>query len=309
MEAASQSDQRDRFLNQKGNQGASVFSQQERFDSFGLYVLDELKAEQWLLRSSLRFDHQTLGADTIVESQTYSVLNPSLGFSYLLSDNRTLFFNVSTSYETPALSELSANPSGAEGFNLTLEPSRAINYEMGWKRLAAKSRIEANLFFIKSSNEILPYELADFPGRSFYRNTGATERYGLELAANFSWNTWQLQTSFTQASYRFSGLEDVSDSLKGNDLPGIPSTQMFMQLEYSTPSSWQFQLTAEHIGRLFANNQNTVAVDAYQKARLQASKGIALSWGELSFFGGVNNLFDVRYYDNIRLNAFGSRHL
>ncbi len=39
----------------------------------------------------------------------------------------------------------------------------------------------------------------------------------------------------------FSGLEDVSDSLKGNDLPGIPSTQMFMQLEYSTPSSWQFQ--------------------------------------------------------------------
>ena len=132
MEAASQSDQRDRFLNQKGIQGTSVFSQQERFDSFGLYVLDELKAEQWLLRSSLRFDHQTLGADTIVESQTYSVLNPSLGFSYLLSDNRTLFFNISTSYETPALSELSANPSGAEGFNLTLEPSRAINYEMGW---------------------------------------------------------------------------------------------------------------------------------------------------------------------------------
>ena len=308
MEAASQSDQRDRFLNQKGIQGASVFSQQERFDSFGLYVLDELKAEQWLLRSSLRFDHQTLGADTIVESQTYSVLNPSLGFSYLLSDNRTLFFNVSTSYETPALSELSANPSGAEGFNLTLEPSRAINYEMGWKRLAAKSRIEANLFFIKSSNEILPYELADFPGRSFYRNTGATERYGFELAANFSWNTWQLQTSFTQARYRFSGLEDVSDSLKGNNLPGIPSTQMFMQLEYSTPSSWQFQLTAEHIGRLFANNQNTVAINAYQKVRLQTSKGIALSWGELSFFGGVNNLFDVRYYDNIRLNAFGSRH-
>jgi len=308
-ELALQSDQRDRFLNQKGVQGMSVFSQQENFNSFGLYVLDELKTSQWLLRTSLRFDHQTLGADTIAESQTYNVLNPSLGFSYLLSDNRTLFFNVSTSYQTPALSELSANPSGAEGFNLTLEPSRAINYEMGWKRLAAKSRVEANLFFIKSSNEILPYELADFPGRSFYRNTGATERYGLEIAANYSLgDAWQLQTSFTQASYRFSGLEDVSNSLKGNNLPGIPSTQIFMQLEYSTPSAWMFQLTAEHIGRLFANNQNTVAVNAYQKARFQTSKGITLSWGKLSFFGGVNNLFDVRYFDNIRLNAFGSRH-
>ena len=308
IEGAFQSDQRDRFLNQKGTQGVSVFSQQERFDSFGLYVLDELKAEQWLLRSSLRFDHQTLGADTIAESQAYSVLNPSLGFSYLLSGNRTLFFNISTSYQTPALSELSANPFGAEGFNLTLDPSRAINYEMGWKRLAAKSRIEANLFFIKSSNEILPYELAAFPGRSFYRNTGATQRYGFELAANFSWKAWQLKTSLTQASYRFSGLGDVSNSLKGKNLPGIPSTQIFMQLEYSTPSAWQFQLTAEHIGRLFANNQNTVAINAYQKVRLQASKGITLSWGELSFFGGVNNLFDITYFDNIRLNAFGSRH-
>jgi len=308
IEGAFQSDQRDRFLNQKGTQGVSVFSQQERFDSFGLYVLDELKAEQWLLRSSLRFDHQTLGADTIAESQAYSVLNPSLGFSYLLSGNRTLFFNISTSYQTPALSELSANPFGAEGFNLTLDPSRAINYEMGWKRLAAKSRIEANLFFIKSSNEILPYELAAFPGRSFYRNTGATQRYGFELAANFSWKAWQLKTSLTQASYRFSGLGDVSNSLKGKNLPGIPSTQIFMQLEYSTPSAWQFQLTAEHIGRLFANNQNTVAINAYQKVRLQASKGITLSWGELSFFGGVNNLFDIAYFDNIRLNAFGSRH-
>jgi len=307
-ELALQSDQRDRFLNQKGVQGASVFSQEENFNSFGLYVLDELKTSQWLLRSSLRFDHQTLGADSIVESQTYNVLNPSLGFSYLLSENRTLFFNVSTSYQTPALSELSANPSGAEGFNLTLEPSRAINYEMGWKRLAAKSRIEANLFFIKSSNEILPYELADFSGRSFYRNTGATERYGLEVSGNFSWRAWQLQTSFTQASYRFSGLEDVSDPLKDKNLPGIPSTQIFMQLEYSTPSAWMFQLTGEHIGRLFANNQNTVAVNAYQKARFQTSKGITLSWGKLSFFGGVNNLFDVRYFDNIRLNAFGSRH-
>ena len=309
MEAALQSDQRDRFLNQKGVQGMSVFSQEENFNSFGLYILDELKTSQWLLRSSLRFDHQTLGADTIIESQTYNVLNPSLGFSYLLSDNRTLFFNVSTSYQTPALSELSANPSGAEGFNLTLEPSRAINYELGWKRLAAKSRIEANLFFIKSSNEILPYELADFAGRSFYRNTGATERYGLEVAANYNLgDAWQLQASFTQASYLFKGLGDSTPSLKGKNLPGIPSTQVFLQLGYSTPSAWMFQLTGEHIGRLFANNQNTVAVNAYQKVRFQTSKGIDLSWGELSFFGGVNNLFDATYFDNIRLNAFGSRH-
>ena len=308
IEAALQSDQRDRFLNLKGVQGISVFSQEERFNSFGLYVLDELKTAQWLLRSSLRFDHQNLGTDKEAVSQTYSVLNPSLGLSHLLSNNRTLFFNFSTSYETPALSELSANPSGTEGFNLMLEPSRSINYEVGWKSLSVHSRFEANLFFIKSSNEILPYELEVFPGRSFYRNTGATERYGLEVSGNYSWKAWRLNTSFTQARYRFNAPDDAPSTLEGKSLPGIPNTQVFVQLEYSTPSSWQFELTGEHVGQLYANNTNTAAINAYQKVRLQARKSLQLSFGTFMFFGGVNNLFDVTYFDNIRLNAFGSRY-
>jgi iron complex outermembrane receptor protein len=42
--------------------------------------------------------------------------------------------------------------------------------------------------------------------------------------------------------------------------------------------------------------------------RLQARKSLQLSFGTFMFFGGVNNLFDVTYFDNIRLNAFGSRY-
>ena len=97
-----------------------------------------------------------------------------------------MFANFSTSFETPALSELSANPTGKEGLNLALEPARAVNYELGWKGLWSVLRIEANAFYTKSSNEILPYELEAFPGRSFYRNAGATERFGIEVFGAFS---------------------------------------------------------------------------------------------------------------------------
>ena len=52
------------------------FSQEERFGSLGVYILDELQSKKWLLRTSLRFDHQNVGADTVIESQKYSVFKP-----------------------------------------------------------------------------------------------------------------------------------------------------------------------------------------------------------------------------------------
>ena len=304
IETAQQADQRDRYLNLNGAQGSLSFSQLESFGSFGIYILDEVRWEKVLLRTSLRYDDLRLGADSVSEDQTYQVLNPSVGLSYEVALQQRLFANFSSSFETPALSELSANPSGAEGLNLELEPARALNYELGWKGLWAKTRIEANVFFIESTNEILPYELQAFPGRSFYRNAGATQRWGVEVFGSYQWEQWELQASMTQAQYRF--IEN--NTSEGNTLPGIPNSQFFLQLGYTSLQNWQFQLTGEHIGSLYADTANAVKIEAFQKVRLQGGKTIALGNLELNLFAGINNLFDVRYFDNIRLNAFGGRY-
>ena len=304
IETAQQADQRDRYLNLNGVQGSLSFSQLESFGSFGIYILDEVRWEKVLLRTSLRYDDLRLGADSVSEDQTYQVLNPSVGLSYEVAPQQRLFANFSSSFETPALSELSANPSGAEGLNLELEPARALNYELGWKGLWAKTRMEANVFFIESTNEILPYELEAFPGRAFYRNAGATQRWGVEVFGSYQWEQWELQASMTQAQYRFTE-NNISE---GNTLPGIPNSQFFLQLGYTSLQNWQFQLTGEHIGSLYADTANAVQIKAFQKVRLQGGKTIALGNLELNLFAGINNLFDVRYFDNIRLNAFGGRY-
>ena len=304
IETAQQADQRDRYLNLNGVQGSLSFSQLESFGSFGIYILDEVRWEKVLLRTSLRYDDLRLGADSVSEDQTYQVLNPSVGLSYEVAPQQRLFANFSSSFETPALSELSANPSGAEGLNLELEPARALNYEFGWKGLWAKTRMEANVFFIESTNEILPYELEAFPGRSFYRNAGATQRWGVEVFGSHQWKQWELQASMTQAQYRFT----ENNTSEGNTLPGIPNSQFFLQLGYTSLQNWQFQLTGEHIGSLYADTANAVQIEAFQKVRLQGGKTIALGNLELNLFAGINNLFNVRYFDNIRLNAFGGRY-
>lgn len=304
IESSSQQDQRDRYLNLKGIQGEQSFSQLESFRSLGIYILDEVQWKKLLLRTSLRYDDLSLGADSVFEDQKYQVLNPSIGLSYEIDLKQRLFVNFSSSFETPTLSELSSNPSGKEGLNLELNPSRALNYEIGWKGLWAKTRIEANLFFIESSNEILPYELEAFPGRSFYRNTGATERFGFELSGIYKTKSWEVQTSITQARYEFS----TRESIEGNALPGIPNRQFFLQVGYLSPTDWKLQLTGESIGRFYADNKNSVQIDPYQKVRLQGGKTISFGGVEANLFAGINNLFNVEYFDNIRLNAFGKRY-
>ncbi len=306
IENSSQRDQRERFLNLKGNQGDSVFSQEERFGNFGVSLLDELQWEKVLIRTGLRYDYQTLGVNTDTDNQEYTVLNPSIGLSYAIAKNQRVFVNFSTSFETPTLSELSANPSGEEGLNLDLNPSKAINYELGWKCQTALAYFEATSFYIQSSNEILPYELEDFPGRSFYRNVGATIRYGLELAATLQWNQWAFQASLTQAQYQFDQ-ENEADGLDGKSLPGIPNSQLFFQLDYTSQADWKWVLSGEHIGSFYADNTNSVEIKSFQKVQFQAQKTLSLSWSEFDFFGGINNLFNTTYFDNIRLNAFGGR--
>ena len=300
-----QRDQRDRFRNLKGVQRDRVFSQLEYFGTAGLVLLDELQWEKLLLRTGLRLDLQQLGADTVVEDRRYTVLNPSLGLSYAIGSGQRFFVNFSSSFETPTLSELSANPTGGIGFNTTLKPAKALNYEGGWKSQSAKGAVEATAFYIESTNEILPYELAAFPGRSFYRNAGATQRYGIEMAASYQWEKWGLQASLTQARYEFSA-EETAET-KGKLLPGLPNSQGYLQLQYSSSKSWKWLLSGDHTGAFFANTANTIEIASFQRLRLKVQKSFELPWAALSVFGGINNLLNTSYFDNIRLNAFGGR--
>ena len=149
----------------------------------------------------------------------------------------------------------------------------------------------------------MPYELEAFPGRAFFENTGETKRFGFEFLGSYKTNSWEFIASLTEASYQFSGDNIMSKKF----LPGVPGSQIYLQVKYFTNNDWRIELTGEHIGSFFANNSNTVKIDPFQKVRLQAAKSFMINDIKISLSTGVNNLFNVRYFDNIRLNAFGGR--
>ena len=301
IEYYSQNDFRKRYKNLNGVKGSNVFDQKENFDTTAIFLIDKIELNNWIIRSSLRHDNLIISTDNSKYNKYYNVINPSFGFTNEFKNEQYIFLNFSTSFETPTLSELSANPSGLEGFNLELNPSKAHSYEFGWKSYKSNYLIEANIFYIKSSNEVLPFELEDFPGRSFYENTGETERRGFELFSRFNWGSYNVEGSFTYAKYSFKN-EDH------NDLPGIPGTHWIIKVENNLNRGWTSRLTYENVGGFYANNINTVFINSFQKTRFQIAKRINFNSKIIDFSAGINNLLNKRYYDNIRLNAFGSRY-
>lgn len=301
---ADQTDHRKRFKNIAGQAGDITLDQEEIFNNSAISILDEYRFSFGLLRAGLRFDRQKLGTNTAVNNTTLNIVNPSLGFTYTALGDHLLFACFATSFETPTLNELSANPSGEQGFNPNLTSSKANNFELGWRYSSPFGLFETTLYTIRTNNEILPYELEAFPGRSFYQNTGKTARNGIEIQWELQKTAWHWIVAFNYAALQFKDYQLDDKDLSRKKLPGVPQQQLFAAVSYDFSNGWGLMSRNQYNGALYTDNANQNRVSPYFVSNLKIWK----SMDKFEFFGGVNNLFDRKYNDNIRINAWGSRY-
>ena len=275
-----QTDDRQRFNNLEGNRGALSLDQDEIFTNFAIYQLHELEKNNWLLRAALRFDVNTLEAADRFKSdgdnsgdRSLNAFNPSLGVSYRLMDQQYLSANFSTSFETPTLGELSNNPNNTGGFNDNLDPQNSRNYELGYKGILAKKfKFGLSAFFIQLENEIVPYELEQFPGRTFYRNAGQSERLGIEWSNQYNFaKGWNWFLNYTFANYTYTDYVADGDVFDGNQLPALPQHVLFNSLNYQAPNGLFVSLQGNLVGSMFTNDANTVEEDAYLLLNFRSS--------------------------------------
>ncbi|MEM9718398.1 MAG: TonB-dependent receptor, partial [Bacteroidota bacterium] len=126
-----QVDDRLRFNNESGERGDMTLNQEERFRTIGAYVMQDLKVNAWRFHIGTRFDAVKLEANDrfgVDGNQSgdlsFNRFSPMAGASLMLGTSHSVYAQVSTSFETPTLSELSTNPTGEGGFNEELDPQR-----------------------------------------------------------------------------------------------------------------------------------------------------------------------------------------
>ena len=303
-----QKDDRKRFENNEGEKGAITLDQIESFRSYGAFALASYNKENYSIQSGVRFDLHEISLDDNVGidqqyveySKSLKAFSPNVGFIYNLNKKYEVYINYGKSYETPSLSELSANPNGV-GFNGDLNPMNSSGFDLGFRNKSQNLSYSITAFYINTKDEIVRYELEGFEGMNFYRNLGTSKRIGTEIEVSYNLgNSGVLNASYTQAKYEFKN-QEVS-----GDLPGIPKSNFALEWLYGY-KDFDLKLDLKYVNSLYADNNNEVKVPSYLLSNIALKNKFNLKGFFLEVGLHVRNLLDEKYYDNIRTNAFGNR--
>lgn len=299
IESSAQLDARKRFKNNLGTKGEQTLHQNEHFYSLGTFGILEKQVGAWHVRGGLRADlHQISMKDLISinsDKQILSALSPNIAIHREFSKCFYGYVRWGTGFETPSLNELSANPSGETGFNEVLKPQQSEEVEIGFHFDKKNVHLGLTLFHTTTQNEILPYEIEAFPGQTFYANIGQTLRKGIELENRLALTPQtNLTIAISHGSY-------TTESKK--NLPNVPQNQFSSEIQHRLKKG-VIALNIRHVGDRFADNANVVMIPSFWTSDVSFQH----NWNKIKTTFGINNVTNTKYFDNIRINAFGGRY-
>ncbi len=311
-----QDDDRQRYDNLDGELGPQTLDQNEKVTAFGLFMQNETRiTDAAELTVGLRFDEIEFDvSDRFISDGDDSgkiildQISPTIGISVNTQADTRYYASISSSFETPTTTEF-ANPGGG-GFNQDLDPQQARNIEVGIKTQGSSYRFEIALFHIDVDDELVPFELAGQPGRTFYENAGSSTRNGIEIAYQRNLTRQiELALAYTWSDFKFDEfVDDNGNDFGGKQIPGIPENLLQVDLSWRNNTGYFVSLKNTYTGTLYADNANKAKVKSSMLSDLRIGYRHFYGRWEIDGFVGVNNLFDDDYFNNIRINAFGNRY-
>jgi len=164
------------------------------------------------------------------------------------------------------------------------------------------------VFFIESSDELVPFELPGSPGRSFFRNAGKSERKGLEAKLHFQPTAHVSGSlSYTFSDFKFTEFISNGMDVAGNRIPGIAEHRVAGTLSAISEKGFFGRFEFQTVGDFFVDNENTTRNASHTTTRLILGKEGEMGPFLWSVFLGLNNLLDKNYNANTRINANGGR--
>jgi iron complex outermembrane receptor protein len=308
-----QIDDRERFIvDPQGRVVRQTEREEQRATAFGMFAQADIPlGAAWTATLGVRGDRTRLTIDDQFAAdgdqsgeRTFDEPSYLAGLSYRPSPNHQIYANLATAFETPTFTEF-ANPDGG-GFNPDVEPQQALNREIGARgSWGGMLDYEVALFSVRVEDELVAFEASEGPetDRTFFENAGRTRRNGLELGLDwFIGDAWRLKTSYTYADYEFRVFNEDGQSLRGNQLPGIPRHEASAELLWEPSLDSYVGLATQVVDSVYVDNTNSAEAAGYALAHLRAGHTWRHDDGQITLYGRLRNLFDRAYPANVRIN-------
>ena len=257
------------------------------------------------------------------DTHVFTRFNPSVGLTYAIQDNLSVYGSYSESNRAPSPSELTCaqDDSRAEQISCSLPNSfladpplddvvartveaglRGNNTGVNWNANVYYTELKDDLFFFPATED----DPADPRLRTGnFDNIDKTARAGLELglfgeADKFDWFA---NYSYVRATFedKFQYAREVDDNLetftvnKGDRLPGIPAHNVKIGADYHFNQQFSLGLTASyHSSQYYRGDEanEDKKISAYKVVNLHSRYKLN---DNVQFFAKVDNLFDSKY--------------
>lgn len=318
-------------LNQSPDRTLTIRDQLERVSEIGPFVEARADLSRRVTltlggrndRGAFRVDDRLLSDGDDSGARVMARPSGSAGLTFDLGRALQPYAGVSTSFETPTTTELGNRPTGPGGFNPDLQPQTAVNYEIGVRGAGSGEGRPASapgsvlpdfsysvaLYQINVRNELIPFEVPGDPGRRFYQNAGSGRHRGVEAGVALQpVSSLTLVASYTFTAFRFREFRTATDTLDGNQIPGVPAHFLYASLRVQGPRGGWAAADVSAASGYYVNDLNDVRTAPWRTLGIRA--GWEGRWGgyRVAPFVALQNLFDERYIGSVSVNAQFGRY-
>ena len=248
------------------------------------------------------------------QSGSYSfngILSPKLGISHLISDNITVYSDISHGFSPITLAE-TLMPDGQ--INQDLKPETGWNFEVGTRGTVINNKLFFNLALYRLDIKNLLVSRRTALDQYIGINAGRTQHDGLELGLNYNLLTKESFTlgsfvSYTLNDYKFKEFVDDTNDFSGNDLTGVPNEVFNAGIDFNSKIGFYGNINFQYVGSIPMNDSNSLYSDNYKLTNVKVGYRLAITQKLMAnVFYGLDNIFDEKYASQILINApsFGS---
>ena len=249
------------------------------------------------------------------QGRTYkNELSPRLAIQKKIKNGNAFFASISKGFSPPTISELLPSTGIISTF---LEAEGGINYETGGRVSLLKNKlsIEASVFYFKLNNALVTRK--DSSNADYYVNAGNTKQKGIEISADYA-STFSkssvldyiiIKSAYALNEFKYGDFKKGKTDFSGKRLPSVPNNTLSVIAGIQFKKGVYFNSTYYYATKIFLDDANTVATDAYHLLGCRAGWKLAIKTKmKLDFYAGIDNLFNETYSLGNDINAAAGRY-
>lgn len=231
-------------------------------------------------------------------NDTFRFFNPKAGVTYTLNKNNSIYGYFGIANKEPRRDDYE---------NSAAKPERLFDYELGWKYVKSKIKVNVNAFFMHYQNQLVMTGALNDVGSPVFANSGKSYRAGIEIESTIKPYKWLIVAPNITLSQNknqdfYFQRDGVLTNLGNTNIAYSPNVIIGNNITFLPIQNLQLSILSKFVGEQYMGNidsKRSILSDYFVNDlninyEWKINKGVK----SVVFSGLINNIFNRMYESN-----------